>query len=387
MRVLWVTQQAALQGGCESYIYNTVKALADRGVESGLLYNINRPFTPEFASIFNALLPSISIRQQIGHWQPDIIYVHQLDDEQVLEQLLATNVPVVRFYHDHRLFCLREHKYKALSMDTCTETIGTNCYRCLGFVARTGADRHWQLRTLTPLRRALDINRRLQGYVVASDYMRNHLIDHGFAPQRLQVNPLYSNSLAVYPRQTFSGSRLVFAGQLVRGKGVDILINALSRVDPAITLDIYGSGVQRAELEALVSRLGLDSRVAFRGAVSQAELQIAYGAALCVVVPSRAPETFCLTGLEAFSAGTPVIASAVGGITQWLEHLHNGLAVESNSASALANAITVMYQNTAARKRMAENARRTALEQFSRDRHIDALIAYFNTLAADKVAA
>lgn len=387
MRVLWVTQQAALQGGCESYIFNTVRALSDRGIANGLLYNINHPFTPDFASIFSALLPSISIRQQISQWQPDVIYVHQLEDERTLETLLATRVPVVRFYHDHRLFCLREHKYKTLSLDTCTETIGNNCYRCLGFIARSGGDRHWQLRTLAPLQKAQELNRQLQGHIVASDYMRAHLIEHGFDPARIQVNPLFANRFSTPESPERSPHKLVYAGQLVRGKGVDVLIHAMAGVDPAITLDIYGNGAQRGELEALATQLGLGARIAFRGGVSQSALQTAFATALCVVIPSRAPETFCLTGLEAFATGTPVIASAVGGITQWLHHLHNGLAVPSNSPAELANAITLLHDNPQVRRRMAENARHTALEHFSQDRHIDALVAGFNALSASKVAA
>ena len=387
MRILWVTQRAAMQGGCESYIHNTVTALSAHGVENGILYNINHPFETNFVRIFDAVLPAITPQHQIRHWRPDIIYVHQLDDERLLDELLACGLPVIRFYHDHRLFCLREHKYKAFSQATCTDTVGLNCYSCLGFLNRSGASRHWQLRSLGSLHRDLERNRQLHGHVVASDYLQQHLVDHAFQADRILVNPLYGNAVALRELPTRSKHRLVYAGQLVNGKGVDVLIRALPAVDPSLTLDIYGTGAQQAELQGLVHKLKQEHRVWFHGNVSQSALQYAFAGAMCVIIPSRSPETFCLTGLEAFAVGTPVIASAVGGIPQWLRHLENGLLVASNDVAALADAITVMYRNPGARDGMSVRALDTATRLFTRDQHVRRLLTFFRSLQNRKVAA
>lgn len=83
-------------------------------------------------------------------------------------------------------------------------------------------------------------------------------------------------------------------------------------------LIIGGEGHLRLELERLSRSLGLDSCVYFIGRIDDAELAKAYRAADCFVLPSRALECFGLVILEAFAAGTPVIATPIGAIPEML---------------------------------------------------------------------
>src|SRR5439155_26142719 len=83
---------------------------------------------------------------------------------------------------------------------------------------------------------------------------------------------------------------------------------------PGALLTIWGSGGLEPQLRLLVRRLSLAGAVEFAGWLGRDELEAHLSAADVVVVPSVCPEAFGLICLEAFAAGTPVVASAVGGL-------------------------------------------------------------------------
>jgi glycosyltransferase involved in cell wall biosynthesis len=66
-----------------------------------------------------------------------------------------------------------------------------------------------------------------------------------------------------------------------------------------------------------------------------------------LAVPSRWLETGPLVVLEAFAAGTPVIGSNLGGISELIEHEVNGMLVETDSVEAWSNAMRRCYENGA----------------------------------------
>lgn len=162
MKVLWINEKANFHGGAEQYIYNTVKHLNKKEFTSSLLYNPNEVCDDEFLGVFQDSFPMVLIHEQIKQISPDVIYIHQLENIEILEQILALHIPVVRFIHDHKLFCLREHKYTTLGKNTCTAKTGVDCYKCLGFVNKNensifGVD----LRSLSHLQKEQAINRKI----------------------------------------------------------------------------------------------------------------------------------------------------------------------------------------------------------------------------------
>lgn len=109
-----------------------------------------------------------------------------------------------------------------------------------------------------------------------------------------------------------AGSVILFVGNLIPQKGVEILIEAArllqSRGTPFKAL-VVGSGSQGAELEGLVQGYGLSDQVHFEGSKSQSELFLYYNAADLLVLPS-VMESFGLVLVEAMLCGCPVIGRA-----------------------------------------------------------------------------
>jgi len=153
--------------------------------------------------------------------------------------------------------------------------------------------------------------------VCCSQYIANSLYDAGVRRQKVRViypiSPPELRPCTPLPTTT----TLAFVGQLLRGKGVDLLLQAMVHL-PETTLLIAGEGNGRAGLEALAYRLGLGARVQFLGQVAPEQTSTVYDQARVVVVPSRWPEPFGMIGIEAMRRERLVVAARHGGISEWL---------------------------------------------------------------------
>lgn len=135
---------------------------------------------------------------------------------------------------------------------------------------------------------------------------------------------------------------VVFVGQLVPVKGVDLLVEAWARlhrgraVGSEDRLVIIGDGCCRADLERRVATAGIGENVRFIGAVPQAEVSrwIATSDLLCL--PSHHEGTPNVI-VEAFASGVPVLATRVGGVPELVSEGVNGLLVPPGQAGALAD--------------------------------------------------
>lgn len=118
--------------------------------------------------------------------------------------------------------------------------------------------------------------------------------------------------------------------------GLEQLIRAWASVPPEAVLLLAGEGDGRARLERLVEELGLSPRIRLLGRVPDADLPRLYQAADLCVVPSLALEGFGLTVLESLASGTPVVATATGGMAEVLPRLSRDCLVPPGDVEALA---------------------------------------------------
>ncbi len=379
LKILWINDKADFTGGCEGYIYHTARMLSENGCYNTLLYDVDGWTEPSYIRIFEAAFPRVVLKRQIAEIEPDIIYVHHLEGSQAIKELLETGKPVIRFFHDHKLFCLREHKYRTISHKTCTQPTGCRCYPCLGFINRGKGKKLIRIASLRKLQAEQAINKELAGFVVASEYMKNHLTAHGFAAGKIKVIPLYSWQ-GREEESGIDGNYILYSGQIVRGKGIDILLKAMTLLSIKIPLVIAGSGRQKQKYEELTRKLGLEELVKFIGFVNQEKLMKLYRDCTCVVMPSRVPETFGLSGLEAMSWSKPVIASNVGGIGQWLKHGKNGYLVKGNDPQAMAVALDEFMSDRAKAAAMGKAGYAMYKQEFMPEVHLKSLMEYLERI-------
>ncbi|WP_294965504.1 glycosyltransferase family 4 protein [Sulfurimonas sp.] len=384
MKILWINDEANFTGGAETYIYQSAQVLCQRyDVQNILLYNVNSRIGYEYSKVFSFASVLVDLKQQINLIKPDIIYVHQVADIEVLKQLSQIEIPVIGFIHDHKHFCLREHKYTTIGHKTCTQAVGANCYSCLGFINKKKDFPYISINSVSNVRAVQNVLKKFRHMVVASEYMKEHLLLHGFREEKISKIILFSkhtNNL-YHKGITQEVNRLLFVGQLVRGKGVDTLLNAFAKIQSnEIILDICGDGKQRVELEEQAKHLNISTRVVFHGKVAPDELSNYYMNAYAVVIPSRAPETFNLVGLEAMKHAKAVIGTNVGGIKEWLIDGENGFTFESNDEVKLASLLTFCVNNPNVMKKMGDQGLNNYNESFTPEIHCTKLYNLFESL-------
>jgi glycosyltransferase involved in cell wall biosynthesis len=178
------------------------------------------------------------------------------------------------------------------------------------------------------------------------------------------------------------GPFLLFVGRLASNKGLLPLVDAfrpLADRDSTASLVVVGAdGGMRASVEARVRSLGLERRVRLTGHIAdERRIAAAFREARAVVLPSEY-EAFGLVLLEALAQGTPVIASRVGGIPEFIEDGRAGLLVPPLEVGPLATAIETLWEDEPARRRMGRYGRDAVVPRYSWDRVVDALLRIYS---------
>jgi glycosyltransferase involved in cell wall biosynthesis len=145
--------------------------------------------------------------------------------------------------------------------------------------------------------------------------------------------------------------RIVAVSRLIVRKGLDTLIEALSRLrGEAVSLDIAGEGPLSETLRELARSHGIADRVRFHGFLDRASLDSLLADADVFVLTSVA-ESCSMALLEAMAAGLPLIATRVGGTSELVEHGTNGLLIDAQNVDELSAALRTLVRDPAQRQR------------------------------------
>lgn len=139
-----------------------------------------------------------------------------------------------------------------------------------------------------------------------------------------------------------------------------LLVDALARVReqvPDVRLRLVGDGETRVEIEDYVSRTGLGASVDFLGSRSDVWPLLA---AARVFTLASSYEPLGIAALEAMAAGTPVVATAVGGLREIVEDGETGFLVPAQSSLELADRLVRLLTDDHLAQRMGDAARQRA---------------------------
>jgi glycosyltransferase involved in cell wall biosynthesis len=308
---------------------------------------------------------------------PDVVHLHQVDRPDLVQAMRAS-APVV----------ISAHVYSACTSGVYYFRPGHECTRAHGpacafnLLARGCAHTYNPKPLPTRYRNA---SRRVQALrhadlvVSYSSAVDRHLAANGL--MRRQIVP-FPATIAPRPGSGHATRRrVVFAGRIVHQKGVSVLIRAAREVDAEFV--ICGEGRQLPAMRRLARHSGVHDRISFTGWLSSERLADEFANASVVVVPSLWPEPFGLVGIEALAAGRPVIASATGGIEDWLDDGVSGLCVKPGDVGELARALNQLLADPDRQRAMGIAGREAVNERFSPARHVAAMLdAYASARAS-----
>lgn len=163
------------------------------------------------------------------------------------------------------------------------------------------------------------------------------------------------------------GKRLLYTGRLAAVKGLPIMFESLAILKsshPDIVLTVVGDGPDRAKLEQMTARLGLDENVKFVGYQSQAEVRKHMQQTDVFVLPSFA-EGVPVVLMEAMAAGVPVVATQIAGVSELVEEGVSGYLVPPGDAVVLAERIETLLTDNQLRARFGATGRAKVEKDFN----------------------
>lgn len=183
---------------------------------------------------------------------------------------------------------------------------------------------------------------------------------------RIMVIP---NCLPFFPKESAKceNKKIVTVGRLVDQKGYDILLDVwkiLAPKYPDWTLEVYGEGEKRKELEEKRNSLGLNDSFLLKGAVQN--IKDKYLDSSIYVMSSRY-EGFGMVLIEAMSCGLPVVSFACPcGPRDVIKDNIDGYLVENFSIEDMANKIEILINDSEKRKEFGRNAKEN-VKRFSEE--------------------
>jgi len=345
-KIVFVNENCGFVGGVESYIHKIADLLKRDGwkvygffeKKSGNQVGFDTPFESIFLNEKRTRNDVLTILRDTGC---RLAFIHKISDPELL-QILRKNFKTISFIHDHDYYCLRKHKYFIYKRKNCRLPFNkVYCSLCsLGLDLSTDMPKVIDVPSKI---RLLENIKRCDVSLVMSSYMKHNLIQNDWDEAKIKtLYPIY-NVGEKMPKPANNVPVILYVGQLIKGKGVDLLLKAMSKVYHPVRLIIVGTGNEEPNIKSMIKSMKLDDRVELVGWSSDVERY--YRQADVVVVPSRWQEPFGLVGLEAFAYQTPVVAFNVGGITEWLHDGENGLLAKAGNVKDLAEKIESLISN------------------------------------------
>ena len=273
-----------------------------------------------------------ALAAEIADWRPDVVHLHTVGMIAPATLSLLRDVPTVLTLHGPEPF-LRSTERWCLPLDHFRDDEPSTLNwrgRLVTALYRTAVGPLWRRRL-----------RVVDQFIAPSRYIGELMADD-FHPGVVVPNGVATGISAPATDAATTAPGVVFVGRFEYFKGPQVLIDAIPAIlaaHPDARFTLCGDGPLTGRLREQIDRLGVGHAVELTGWLDAAEVRRRVAAADVAVIPSMWPEAFGLSCLEAFSLGTPVVASAIGALPEIVEHDRTGLLVSPGKPGELAAAV------------------------------------------------
>jgi len=360
--IRFINQYAGFIGGVERYMERTALLLRRNGFTVDCCYAETAQDSERFLSAFDRS-ETISDALKRSGSEYGLTVLHKVRDAAAVCALRSSGRTAV-FVHDHEYYCPRRSYYYPVTRKNCSRAYCEFLCGCCAMLRRPSPDNtfHANFGGFAALWHEI---RACDGFIVLSGFMRDILVRQGIPAEKIAlIPPSIDIPAAILGQNETAASgvpHILAIGQLIRGKGVDLLLDAMRKVKTPCVLDIVGTGNDEAYLKRLAAPLG--SSVVFHGYVPNPD--DAFRGVRAVVLPWRWREPFGLVGPEALAHGVPLVGFDVGAIRDYLIDGETGLLVPPGDTVALANAIDTLLNDPAKAAAMGARGRELVSTRFT----------------------
>jgi glycosyltransferase involved in cell wall biosynthesis len=281
-------------------------------------------------------------------------------------------VPVVQSLDNPRLICPASSFFR--KGEICHECEGRlplpairhSCYR--GSAAQTSV-----LVAMLGVHRALHTwTRRVDAYLVATEFYLRKFVKSGFPQNRMHLRPLFVPDPGVRPRG--KGDYAVFIGRLSLEKGIRTVLEAWRDLD--IPLKIRGTGPLEGEVRDFIA--GHPNAETLPRLTNEQTLDLIRGSRFLIWPSPGEYETFGLVVVQGYACGVPVVAAKTGIATEMVSEKRTGIFFNSHDAADLAQKARWAWENPDEMHNMGANGRREYEVRFNPAHAYRLLMAAYN---------
>ena len=365
-RIRFVNQYAGIIGGIERYMERTALLLRSNGVSVDCCYAEKAQDSDRFLAAFDRA-ETISDALERSENEYDLTVLHKVRDAAAVRKLRESGRTAV-FVHDHEYYCPRKSYYYPVTRKNCSRSYCEFLCGCCAMLRRPAPDNTFRA-NFGGFAALWNEIRACGEFIVLSGFMRDILVRQGIPAEKIVLIPPSVAIPAAAPNRPAEPEdakdadvpHILAIGQLIRGKGVDLLLNAMRSVKTPCVLDIVGTGNDEALLKELAEPLG--PSVVFHGYSPNPD--DAFRGVRAVILPWRWQEPFGLVGPEALVHGVPLVGFNVGAIREYLIDGETGLLVPPGDTAALADAIDRILADPAKAASMGARGRELVSARFT----------------------
>lgn len=388
MKVLFIHNRYQYPGGEDVALDMECSILISHGHEVESVIFDNSSISDPVAKIKIALKGVYNpasyheLKTKLQTFKPDVVHIHNLFFLASPSVIFAANslkIPVVLTLHNYRLICangllLRQNRICELCVNKKYPLAGIK-YKCY----RNSAADSALVTTITSFHKLANTWRnRIDRIIVLTEFAKERFLSSSL---QLDVRKLVVKPNFVYDPGETKGERknfFLFVGRLSNEKGVHMLLKSFADM-PSQNLLIVGDGPQEHELRAEFGHL---LNIKFSGKQPKDKVLTLMRESKALIFPSIWYEGLPYTILEAFSTGTPVIASELGAMKVMVVHGTNGYLFKPGDIEDLKKAINNFELNPD-RERLYLNARQTYLEKYNPEAHYEAIMQLYLELTSN----
>jgi glycosyltransferase involved in cell wall biosynthesis len=322
------------------------------------------------------------IYQQIQQFQPDLVHFHNtfpLISPAGYDAAYDCGIPVVQTLHNFRLICLiatfvRDGKLCDLCVGKTPPYPGVY-YRCYHDSFPASATVAAML-TIHRLRKTWQ--RRVDAFITLSEFSRQQFIKIGLQANKLFVKPNFAWIDHPLEKNYSDREYFLFIGRLSPEKGISILLDAVK--DSELPVKIVGSGPLENEVLQKINSGGMKN-CDFLGQVTHSQAIDLIRGAIALVIPSIWYEGFPMIIAEAFSQGTPIIASDLGVMAEILRDEKCGLKFQPADTSSLINLLYYAWHHPEVMLKKGLNAENQYVRHYSSKSNYEQLIKVYKSVS------
>lgn len=331
---------------------------------------------------FNAVR---NLKQLFSRWQPDIVHLHGLSKAlswAVINTVFSYKIPIVYTLHDYGLVCPNLGIYDFRRAKVCQYYKRGYGFKCLvtNCDKRNYIQKLWRWQRFFISRHIFKINKKISGYIAVSNFIKELIQSNIKITTTIKViyNPVqkFNNGNADI-RQSFLKEKVafLFVGRLSAEKGIDLLLEAISKVDA--TLYIIGDGELMGKcLEE--SKKSVKNKINVLGYREKDTIEDYMQKSDFLVLPSKCMEPAPLVIGEAASNFLPSIVANHGGLKEFVDDGINGYYFIAGNVESMVKVMNKIIANPALSIMLGKNAK-DIIKKFNFDTgsHLDQLEKYY----------